>query len=293
MKNTVVQLILFFLLTNNTCLFAQKKTTSPSGKPAIVDTLVQIDTRHGQIILQLFKDTPLHRANMLKLVGQGFYDSTTFHRVIPSFMIQGGDPNTKDDNPMNDGQGDVGYTVPAEFHVHRYHKKGAVAGARIPNPTKASSGCQFYIVVGQPFEQDALKQMTLNKHMDEAQRMADSLLNTPQYAWLNGPEAEKLRQTNPDSLQNASNRFNQLVLDMLLRKRFKYSEQALFDYATLGGAPHLDNDYTVYGETVKGLDVVEKIVAEPRDPRDRPKADVKMTAKLLPVTAEQLEQLRK
>lgn len=113
------------------------------------DQLVTIETPQGEIKLVLFEDTPQHRENFLKLAKEGFYDGTTFHRVIDGFMIQGGDPNTKDDDPSNDGSGNPGYTIPAEINPQHKHVRGAVAAARTGdhvNPQRASSGSQFYIV---------------------------------------------------------------------------------------------------------------------------------------------------
>jgi len=122
--------------------------------PTNVDTLVEVNTDHGSMIMYMYKGTPLHRANFHKLVGEGFYNGTEFHRIIPNFMIQGGDPNSKDDNRANDGQGGPGYTIPAEIDTNKYmHDSGAVAAARIgdtQNPERRSSGSQFYIVVSEP-----------------------------------------------------------------------------------------------------------------------------------------------
>jgi cyclophilin family peptidyl-prolyl cis-trans isomerase len=164
-------------------------------KPKGKDQLVTISTPQGDIKLVLFDDTPQHKANFLKLTKEGFYDGTSFHRVIDGFMIQGGDPNTKDDDPRNDGSGSPGYTVPAEISAAHKHVRGAVAAARQDdrvNPSRASSGSQFYIV------------------------------------------------ENHD------------------------------------GTPMLDEVYTVFGQVVDGLEVVDKIAEQPKDGRDRPLSDIKM-----------------
>jgi cyclophilin family peptidyl-prolyl cis-trans isomerase len=128
-------------------------TTTTPPDPEDKDTLVELTTDHGTMILYMYRGTPLHRANFHKLVGQGFYDDTEFHRIIPNFMIQGGDPLSKDSDRSNDGTGGPGYTVPAEIDVNKYtHVLGAVAAARLgdaTNPTRASSGSQFYIVVSE------------------------------------------------------------------------------------------------------------------------------------------------
>lgn len=184
---------------------------------------VEIETTMGKIKIELFADVPQHSENFLKLVKDGFYDSLLFHRVIPSFMIQGGDPDSKNalDGQML-GNGDVGYKIPAEFMVPKYyHKKGALAAARDNNPEKASSGCQFYIVVGRTF--------------------TDQDLTT-----------------------------------MEQRGGFTYSEQAKKDYKTIGGTPHLDNGYTVFGQVVEGQEVVDAIAITPRNASDRPNENVRI-----------------
>ena len=184
---------------------------------------VEIETTMGKIKIELFADVPQHSENFLKLVKDGFYDSLLFHRVIPSFMIQGGDPDSKNalDGQML-GNGDVGYKIPAEFMVPKYyHKKGALAAARDNNPEKASSGCQFYIVVGRTF--------------------TDQDLTT-----------------------------------MEQRGGFTYSEQAKKDYKTIGGTPHLDNGYTVFGQVVEGQEVVDAIAMTPRNTSDRPNENVRI-----------------
>lgn len=182
-----------------------------------------IETNKGSIKIEVFNDVSQHAANFLKLAKEGFYDSLLFHRVIPSFMIQGGDPDSKRSvSKQMLGNGDVGYKVPAEFKLPTYyHKKGALAAARDNNPEKASSGCQFYIVVGKIF--------------------TDADLN-----------------------------------NMEQRGHFKYSEQARTDYKTIGGTPHLDGDYTVYGQVVMGQEIVDAISLVPRDTNNRPNEDVRI-----------------
>jgi peptidyl-prolyl cis-trans isomerase B (cyclophilin B) len=189
---------------------------------------VKISTAKGEVVVRLYNETPLHRDNFIKLAKAGFYNGTLFHRVIKSFMIQGGDPNSKTAKPDSVlGNGDVGYTIPAEFRDSLFHKKGVLAAARNNNPTKASSGCQFYIVQGKVF--------------------TDSMLN--------------LTETN--------------------RLKFKLPEWQRQVYKTVGGAPHLDQNYTVYGEVVKGLEMVDTIAEVTTDKNNRPKEDVKMMVTVL------------
>lgn len=189
---------------------------------------VKISTAKGEVVVRLYNETPLHRDNFIKLAKAGFYNGTLFHRVIKSFMIQGGDPNSKTAKPDSVlGNGDVGYTIPAEFRDSLFHKKGVLAAARNNNPAKASSGCQFYIVQGKVF--------------------TDSLLN--------------LTETN--------------------RLKFKLPEWQRQVYQSVGGAPHLDQNYTVYGEVVKGLEMVDFIAEVTTDKNNRPKEDIKMMVSVL------------
>jgi len=200
----------------------------------------EIETPMGNMVVRLYNETPQHRDNFDKLVSEKFYDGTLFHRVIPNFMIQGGDPNSKDDDPMNDGMGGPGYTIPAEINPNFFHKKGALAAARqgdSVNPEKASSGSQFYIVQGQVYEGGMLDM--LEKQMQQQL----------------GPE-------------------------------FHFSEEALQAYTTVGGTPHLDMNYTVFGEVVEGLDVIDKIAATPTTsareaPPNRPLSDVSISIRRL------------
>ena len=175
----------------------------------------KISTNYGNMVVALYDNTPLHRDNFIKLANEHFYDSLLFHRVIQGFMIQGGDPDSKhaSDTALL-GEGDVGYTIPAEFNETNFHKKGALAQARDDNPAKASSACQFYIVQGK--------------------------------------------------IANDST-----FIKAKARNNYEQPEGKKQVYRTLGGVPHLDMRYTVYGEVIKGLKVVDKIAAVKTDENDR------------------------
>jgi len=190
---------------------------------------VRIQTAYGACIIRLYNETPKHRDNFIQLTKQGFYNGTLFHRVIQDFMIQGGEPASKTAKAGQAlGDGDVGYTVPAEFKDSLFHKRGVLAAARDDNPAKASSGCQFYIV--------------------EGKRWTDGKLDTLEQTRLKG-------------------------------RKIPVSQRAW--YKSTGGVPHLDQNYTVYGEVVSGLDMVDRIAAVGKDERNRPKQDVAMTVSLL------------
>ncbi|WP_342646541.1 peptidylprolyl isomerase [Mucilaginibacter sp. CSA2-8R] len=190
---------------------------------------VCIKTSYGQCIIRLYNQTPKHRDNFVKLIKQGIYNGTLFHRVIQNFMIQGGDPTSKDAKPgVELGNGGLKYTIPAEINDSLFHKRGALGAARDDNPAKASSSTQFYIV--------------------EGKRFTDGKLDTLEQTRLKG---------------------------------YKIPQWQRQYYKTIGGAPHLDHNYTVFGEVVSGIDMVELIAPVEKDKRDRPIADVAMTIEVL------------
>ena len=183
---------------------------------------VKIETEYDDIVLMLYDNTPKNTDNMVKLAKKHYYDSTLFHRCIPNFVIQGGDPVSKQAKPgIALGEGDLGYTVPAEINDSDYHKRGAVGVARDNTPDKSGSACQFYLVVGKKYTDDELDKIT--------------------------------KKTG---------------------RSFSSSQREV--YKTIGGTPHLDGNYTVFGEVIEGMDVVDKIAAEKRDSRDRPVKDIRM-----------------
>lgn len=193
------------------------------------NTYVRIKTAQGECIVRLYNETPKHRENFIKLAKQGFYNQTLFHRVIKDFMIQGGDPGSKNAKPGQLlGNGGLTYTVPAEFAPGLFHKKGTLAAARDNNPEKASSSTQFYLVQGRTFTEEEL------------------------------------------------NRIEQFYLGGQ-----KMPAQQRDIYKTLGGAPSLDQNYTVFGEVVQGLEMIDAIAALPGDQNNRPLTDVPMQVTLL------------
>lgn len=189
---------------------------------------VIISTDYGKMVIRLYDQTPLHRNNFIKLAKKHFYDSLLFHRVIQHFMIQGGDPDSKRAvSGAQLGNGGVEYTIPAEFQLDLFHKKGVIAAARDNNPAKASNGCQFYIVQGKKF--------------------TDGQLDTLEQTRLGG---------------------RKIPLDQ--REVYK----------TTGGVPHLDQNYTVFGEVMEGLEVIDSIAAVKTDKNNRPVQDVRMKVRL-------------
>jgi len=197
----------------------------PTTTEAQKETLILVQTTMGNLKIKLYDETPMHKENFIKLVNQKYYDGLLFHRVIKNFMIQGGDPNSKNAaKGASLGNGGPNYTIPAELNKKLFHKKGALAAARMGdnvNPRKESSGSQFYIVQG------------------------------------NVVPAAKLTQFE-------------------MQTGLKFSDEQRTAYSTVGGTPHLDMSYTVFGEVVEGLELIDKLGAVPCDQRDRPVEDVKI-----------------
>lgn len=222
MKTKKISFLLFFLSVFG---YSFSQNTMNQSENVEKVSYVKIETTYGDIVVKLYNKTPKHRDNFLKLVKEGFYDDLLFHRVIKDFMIQGGDPNSRDAKPGQMlGDGTLGYTIPAEFNPELFHKKGALAAARQGdqvNPRKESSSCQFYIVQGNVWDAARLRMVE--------QRMGKS-----------------------------------------------FTKEQAEAYATIGGTPFLDGEYTVFGEVVEGLEVIDKIASVTCGPMDRPVSDVKM-----------------
>lgn len=208
------------------------------GDSKVLNQKVKISTVHGDMIVLLYDDTPLHRDNFIKLVKEGFYEDLLFHRVMQNFMIQGGDPKSKGAAPnVRLGSGGPGYTIPAEMLDHHIHTKGKLAAARQPdqvNPERNSSGSQFYIVQGKPFPPQQVMSF------------------------------EARRNVGKDSTEF-----------------FHYSEEMIKTYAEVGGYPSLDGGYTVFGEVIEGMEVIDKIAAMPTKPGNRPVEDIVMSLELI------------
>ena len=239
-------------------------------------TLVKLETTMGNITVALYNETPKHRDNFIKLVKEGVYDSTLFHRVIKQFMIQAGDPDSKNasDTAML-GSGDVGYTIPAEFNPKFFHKKGVLAAARQGddvNPEKASSGCQFYIVTRRKFTEPQLLGMEnkINEQREEA--LFDSL------AHQHMKEIYKMRKAGDNAglleLQDTLEAQARELADK--EEKFRFTPEQIKAYSTIGGAPHLDGSYTVFGEVTEGMEVVDNIEIAKTNRADRPIENIRI-----------------
>jgi cyclophilin family peptidyl-prolyl cis-trans isomerase len=244
------------------------------------DYVVTIKTSYGDMVAILYDETPKHKENFIKLAKEKFYDSLLFHRVIAGFMIQGGDPDSKKavaGQPL--GRGGPGYTVDAEINNTFFHEKGALSAARMGdqvNPTKASSGSQFYIVQGTVIPKESINDLKI----DQAK------FNSAFRQWLtNAANKPTIDSLNTIYMSGDMAAYQKRLFELLPRVEketgmvvTKELSQAKIDaYTTVGGAPHLDGEYTVFGKVIKGLDVIDKIAAVAKDGGDRPLEDVRMT----------------
>lgn len=271
---------LFTLLAALLCAFsliaARPKTKNRNKMTQPTSATVLMRTSLGDITIRLYDDTPKHTANFLKLAKEGYYDGTLFHRVIRDFMIQGGDPDSRNAKPGQPlGMGDPSYTVPAEFVYPKYfHKRGALAAARQGdnvNPEKASSGSQFYIVTGKVYTPGQLDQMEVRLRHQQMQQIFDSL------ARENRDSIMALRRNRDQAgLQHLQDSLVKQTEAIAAKNPASFTPEQREAYTTVGGTPHLDGSYTVFGEVIKGMDVVDSIQKVATDGSDRPKEDVKV-----------------
>ena len=243
-------------------------------------TVVLIKTELGDMKVELYNETPKHRDNFLKLVKEGYYNGVLFHRVIKEFMIQGGDPDSRNAKPDQQlGNGGPTYTIDAEINPKFLHQKGALAAARQGdgmNPEKKSSGSQFYIVQGLVFPGNDLPALEAKGN----EQLEQSYIR-------------QLARDNEDSLKFYQQAGNQMALAILMdrlrtealakveKNPFKLTDEQRKVYTTVGGTPHLDGNYTVFGQVIEGLAVIDAIAAQPVGLNDRPQKDIKMEISVL------------
>lgn len=239
-------------------------------------TIVKITTTEGDIIVRLYDETPLHRDNFLKLAKEGYYDNVLFHRVIKNFMIQCGDPESRNAIPgAQYGTGGPDYTLDAEIKTDLIHKRGALAAARQGdevNPERRSSGSQFYIVWGQIYNQGQIAQLAKQMDMQVQQTIFNQLV---------AEHRKEIMQLRKDRNREGLMALQDQLQAQTYAKFESLPNKGLSDlqkeaYTTIGGTPHLDGQYTVFGEVIEGLDVVERIQSTETDSIDRPKKDIKI-----------------
>jgi peptidylprolyl isomerase len=239
--------------------------------------IVKITTEKGDIILRLYNETPKHRDNFIKLAENKFFDEQIFHRVINNFVIQGGDPDTKKALPDSlYGNNDSGYLIDAEIIDTIYHKRGALGMAREGddiNPDKKSSGSQFYIVKGKLFTDQQLDELEKKRDMQNKSKIYNKLFSEKISALKDKSKIDTVSIALDISV----------AIDSIWEKypKFKFSEKQRNIYKTIGGIPHLDGNYTVFGEVLKGMEIVDELSAVPTDKNDRPLKDIKFTVSVI------------
>lgn len=257
-----------------------------NGCEKVDKNLVEIQTTYGVIKIKLYDDVPKHKENFIKLAKEGFYDNTSFHRIIKDFMIQGGDPNSKDPEKKNQlGMGGPGYELEAEINPKYFHKKGAVAAARLGdnmNPDRKSSGSQFYIVTGKKSTSEELDQIEKAINNANFQKFAFAQISKPEFDWVRKIDVRKLQKENPDSLMKLDQKIQEILEESYKKeaKEFKFTQEQRKYYMEIGGSPFLDSQYTVFGEVVEGMDVVEKISQVETLENDVPAKEIKITVKV-------------
>jgi peptidyl-prolyl cis-trans isomerase B (cyclophilin B) len=273
MKQIMVFVLLVFAATLVSCSSSAKKGNS---------SVVLVKTDFGNIKIRLYEKTPEHRKNFIKLTQEDFYDGLLFHRVIENFMIQGGDPESKNAEPgQRLGGGSPDYTLPAEFVPEYYHKRGAVAAARRggpSNPEKRSSSSQFYIVQGKVFTHGELDTLEMMKNSRIRNEMAAKEMENHR------AELEEFRNNNDRQGFNIRVAEIKEKVDSLMEAngtKFEITEEQREIYTTIGGYPSLDGEYTVFGEVIEGMEVVDKIAAVETDEYDRPVENVIMDVELV------------
>tara|TARA_R110000796_G_scaffold96719_1_gene202710 strand:- start:91561 stop:92451 length:891 start_codon:yes stop_codon:yes gene_type:complete len=259
-----------------------------------MDEVVVISTPYGDMTAVLYDDTPLHKANFLSLAKEGKYDSVIFHRVIENFMIQTGDLST------GTQEKDANYRVDAEFLPEKYiHVKGALAAARMGdnvNPQKQSSGSQFYIVDGEVYDQEGLQTRADRREYLKLNGFFDRMRKMDKYIELNEKYNYHVNKYQEDTTYDFQQAQRELVFGSkdLIEKEFGpqvdpgFTAQQVEAYTTIGGAPHLDGEYTVFGQVVEGLDVIDKIAAVETNRRDKPTEDIRMIIAVIEMSKKEI-----
>lgn len=259
------------------------------------EELVLIDTEMGQMVAVLYDDTPEHKANFLALTKEGKYDSVLFHRVINEFMIQTGNVGTGSFGES------VDYRLPAEFVPSKYiHHKGALAAARMgdaSNPMKESSGSQFYIVHGTTFDEDGLVERADRRQYLKLYGLFERMLKSKRFPELTEKYNYHIGLYEEDSTYDIGAAQRNLIFQSLpeIEKQFGDQTDPGFEdwakeiYATQGGSPHLDGQYTVFGKVISGLEVIDKIATTETDERDRPLKEIRMNVKVIKMTKAEIE----
>lgn len=267
--------IILMAATINSC--GAGSSQNAKAQTADNETKVLIKTTVGDITIKLYNETPKHRDNFIKLVNEHFYDSILFHRVIKDFMVQAGDPESKNaDKGVQLGAGGPGYNIPAEFVYPKYfHKRGALSAARQAdqvNPERQSSGSQFYIVTGKKYGKYELQDMEAQLRQKQGQGVFDRLVAQ------NMDSIMKMQMAGDnDGIMKLQEELNAKTNQIMKEQGpFKFTVEQVDAYMSEGGTPFLDNDYTVFGEVIDGMKTVDKIESAGTDMSDRPRKDIRI-----------------
>jgi cyclophilin family peptidyl-prolyl cis-trans isomerase len=260
---------------------------SPLTAQTLGRETISIETSYGIIKIKLYEETPLHKANFLRLIQTRFFDSLLFHRVINNFMIQGGDPLSKKAQAGDSlGHGDLGYTIPAEIKTNLIHKKGALCAARESddiNPDYASSASQFYIVMGKKRNLEDLKRYEDRINKSHRDKCAGKFIRSERGQTMKQKYNRLKSELKTDSATTLNLEIDALInAEHLKKPLYTFDKNQTEVYTTIGGTPHLDGTYTVFGQVIDGLEVIDKIASSKTDLRDRPIKDIRMKIKLLP-----------
>lgn len=253
------------------------------------DHVVTIKTRFGDMVAVLYDETPKHKENFIKLAKEHYYDSLLFHRVIEGFMIQGGDPDSKNAAPNQRlGNGGPGYTIPAEFNPKLFHEKGALCAARLGdamNPEKASSGSQFYIVQGTKQSEAKLK-----VDPEKFNRALQQFFQKPENQHYRDSINTFIQRRDQKGFEEYLDNLRPVVEEQLGRSVDReIAPEIVKAYTTVGGTPQLDGQYTVFGKVISGLKVIDKIAAAERDMNERPTEDIRMVVRVEEMTRKKIE----
>lgn len=260
------------------------------------DQVVTIKTKFGDMVAILYDETPKHKANFIKLAREHYFDSLIFHRIIAGFMIQGGDPESRKAKPgQRLGNGGPGYTIEAEINPLFLHEKGALSAARLSdqfNPAKASSGSQFYIVQGRKFSEGELSQGEQKIRYQLKNQYLREILQMPKFENVRLQVMEKQRQRDAAWMNSFFEKSDTLIRQVKKDyKPFTYSAEQKARYLEVGGAPHLDGDYTVFGKVIRGLEVIDMIATQRKDAGDRPLEDIRMVVTVKEMPRSRIEKL--
>lgn len=253
------------------------------------DYVVTISTKYGDMIAILYDETPKHKANFIKLAKEHYFDSLLFHRIIPEFMIQGGDPDSrKAAQGQRLGQGGPGYTIEKEFNPKFFHEKGALSAARLgdmQNPAQASSGSQFYIVQGYPLTEE-----DLNIDPEKFGQAIRQFVQDPANQSARDSAMQFYQTGDQQGYRNYMVKLKPRIEKFTgINTKREVAPEKIKAYTAHGGYPDLDGQYTVFGKVIKGLEVIDKIATQPRDPSDRPVEDIRMKVTVKEMSRKKIE----